>query len=216
MFPVSSVARVLAVVALLSLSACRHDPPVPAVQVPPRVVLTEWPVIGVVEFRGDRGRVEQARFATRHFVEMLHAAQPGARILELGSETRVLAELGRSEMDFETVRALGKRYKIDAVFTGELTISEPKPRVAVGQFWNSVEAAASVRGELTARLFETASGASMWSRVSESSAEVAGLRLAEGLPPNIGAVDPDDATTVVVRRLVDAQSGDFYPTWVQP
>lgn len=197
---------------LLLLMSCRHEP---AVQVPPRVDLMAWPVIGIVEFSAGR-YPELGALATRHFVEMLHAAQPGARILELGSRSKVLGEIQHAEMDFEAVRALGKRYKVDAVFTGELVISEMKPHIAVGQYWDSVHAGASMRGELNARLFETASGASLWSRVSDAAAQVGSFSLAKGAPPSVGAVDPSDASASMVHQLVAEQRYDFYPTWVQP
>jgi hypothetical protein len=198
--------------ALLLLAGCKHEP---AVQVPPRVDLTAWPVIGVVEFGGS-GRPEYGPLATKYFVEMLHAAQPGARILELGSAAKVLAEVRHHELDFEAVRALGKRYAVDAVFTGELVISEMKPHVTVGQLWDSVHAGASVQGALNARLFETASGASLWSHVSDASAPVGSFSMAKGTLPTVGAVDPNDAYAAMVRQLVVGQSYDFYPTWVQP
>jgi hypothetical protein len=205
------VARAALLVALVWLPACQREP---SVQVPPRVDLAAWPVIGIVEF-GGASRAEYSELATRHFVEMLHAAKPGVRILELGSERRVLDEIGRTELDFEAVRALGERYEVDAVFTGELTLSALKPHVNVSQYWDAVRAGAGVRGELTARLFETRSGATLWSRVSNANAEVAHFSLPAGSSPSIGAVDPSDANTLLVRRLVAAQSGDFYPTWVK-
>ena len=156
----------IALALLLFAAGCKHEP---AVQLPPRVELSLWPVVGVVEF-SDTRRPTLGPLATRHFVEMLHAAQPGARVLELGSAQKVLSEIKRTELDFEAVRALGERYKVDAVFLADVAFSEVKPRVAIGQYWDSVSAGASVRGELNTRLYETRSGATLWTRVSSASA----------------------------------------------
>jgi hypothetical protein len=202
----------IALALLLFAAGCKHEP---AVQLPPRVELSLWPVVGVVEFTDTR-RPSLGPLATRHFVEMLHAAQPGARVLELGSAQKVLAEIKRSELDFEAVRALGERYKLDAVFVADVAFSEVKPRVAIGQYWDSVSAGASVRGELRTQLYETRSGATLWTRVSSASADLAHFSMIGGAPPVIGGTDPEDAYAEVVRLMVEYQSGDFYPRWVQP
>ena len=114
-----------------------------SVQMPPRVDLGQWDLIGIVDFGGDDDP-ELASRATGQFVQMLQAAQPGARILELGPEKRILSEVGHEELDFEAMRALGERYEVDAVFTGGLELSNVKPDVRFGESLTSVRAAANV------------------------------------------------------------------------
>lgn len=194
--------------ALLFLQACSH----PQVQVPPRIELSRWPTLGIVEFR-ELAEPELASLATTQFVQMLHAAQPGTPILELGSAARVLAEVGHTELDFEAARAIGERYGVDAIFTGELVFDAPKPRVSVGDAFESVAARADVTGRLAVRLLDARSGASVWSDSSNGSAPVAQFGMAEGTGPVLDVSDPRDARLDLVGSLVYAQRYDFYPSW---
>lgn len=203
----SRVARWLG--ALFVLQGCSHAP---QVEVPARVQLTRWPTLGIVEFRG-AAEPELASLATGQFVQMLHAAQPGTSILELGSAQRVLAEVGHDALDFEAARAIGERYGVDAIFTGELVFDAPKPRVSVGDAFDSVAARADVTGRLAVRLLDGRTGASVWRDSSSATAPVAHFGLAEGAGPVFGVSDPSDARTELVQALVQQQRFDFYPSW---
>lgn len=196
--------------ALLLAQGCASDRV--QVQVPPRVDLAAWPMIGIVEFHGV-AEPELASLATSQFVQMLLAAQPGTRILELGSERRVLAEVGHSELDFSAARAIGEHFGVDAIFTGALVLGAPKPSVLLGQSFESIDARAGVGGRLDVRLLEARSGASVWSGSATASAPVARLGVAEGIGTSFGVSDPRDAYTVVVRLLAQEQRYDFHPTW---
>jgi hypothetical protein len=185
------------------------------VQVPPRLELAAWSTIGIVGFGGDAD-AELAELATGRFLQMLHHAQPGVRILELGPEARLLSELGHSELDFEAIRALGARFGVDALFIGALELSQLKPDVRLSQGLTSVRAAANVNGRLATKLLETRSGASVWSRSAHASANVAriGASTGGGLP-SFRVGDPRDAYAGLVPQLVDQLGHDFYPTWTK-
>ena len=148
--------------AVLGCAVTDTGPP-PEAPTPPRVYLGDWDTIGIVTFEGEVDP-ELAGQATRRFVEMVQAAQPGARIVELGSRGAVLAEVGRDALDFEATRALGRRYGVDALFTGALELASARPRVSLGESDASLRARMDVSGELAARLTETESGALVWSR----------------------------------------------------
>jgi hypothetical protein len=197
--------------ALLLAQGCAHEP-VERVEVPPRVVLASWPTIGIVEFSG-AAEPELATLATSQFLQMLHAAQPGAPIVELGSERRVLDEVHRGELDFEAARAIGKRYGVDAIFVGELVFDSPRGSVNLGQAFESIDASANVTGRLATRLLEARSGATVWSDSSSATAPVARFGLAQGVGPMFGVSDPHDARIDMVRQLVANQRYDFYSTW---
>lgn len=195
-------------IVLLAAGGCASK-----VLVPPRVDLAEWGTIGIVEF--DSGSApELANFATGQFVQMLHEAQPGARILELGSEQQLLAVIDRNELDFEAVRAMGERFRVDAIFTGSLELSSVKPRVRFDEALTSMRAAADVDGRLATRLLETRSGATVWSRSARAAANVArvGMPHRGGLP-SFRVNDPDDVYAGLVPQLVARLRHDFYPTW---
>lgn len=214
---VSRLMRACLLVALLSSIGCatrEHAPEVrvPRVQVPPRLDLADWTTIGIVDF--DCGsNPKLADQATRQFVQMIQAAQPGARILELGDQRRVLAGVGHSELNFEAARALGERYRLDAVFMGALTLDEAKPQVMFGQGFASMRARIDVTGQLLAKLLETNSGALVWSRSSSGKANVASLGLPAAGLPSFGAKDPADARAGLVQSLVGELRYDFYSTW---
>ena len=192
--------------ALFVLQGCSHTP---QVEVPARIQLSRWSTLGIVEFRG-AAEPELASLATSQFVQMLHAAQPGTPILELGSAQPVLAEVGHDALDFEAVRAIGERYAVDAIFTGELVFDAPKPRVSVG---DRIEGVADVTGRLAVRLLDTRTGASVWSDSSSATAPVAHFGMAEGAGPVFGVSDPSDARLDLVQALVQQQRFDFYPSW---
>jgi hypothetical protein len=211
------LAHVCLLGALFVSLGCAGNPPPPRVQVsqvqvPPRLDLGEWGTIGIVEFDGgsDPKLAEQS---TRQFVQMLQAAQPGARILELGDERRVLSKLGHDELDFEAVRAMGERYRVDAVFTGQLELGEVKPKIRFGQALATLRARADVTGQLSARLLETQAGALVWSRSSTAKANVASLGVPTAGLPSFGAQDPSDTHAGLIQQLVGELRYDFYPTW---
>src|SRR5215212_6746934 len=61
------------------------------VAVAPRMDLRPYPVVGIVTFTSNRNDGELDRLATQKFLESVQAAQPGTRVVELGSQQEVLA-----------------------------------------------------------------------------------------------------------------------------
>ncbi len=182
------------------------------VRVPPRLDLAEWPRIGIVQFASS-SEPELAKLATHRFIEMLQAAQPRARVLELGPQGPLLSELGYSQLDWGAVRALGERYDVDAVFAGDFELGDPKPSLRIGHALTSIKARADLSGRLATKLLETGSGATLWSRSSTASANVARVGISAGGLPSLGARDPEEAHTALLHELVAELRYDFYPTW---
>lgn len=184
------------------------------VLVPPRVDLAAYGTIGIIDFH-DRSADEHGHLATRQFVQMLQEAQPGAPILELGSRKQVLARVRRNELDFEAVQAIGEAYRVDALFVGDLVMSQVKPNLRFDGSLTSVKASANINGELDARLMETSAGATVWSRRATSSENVAHVGIpGDGAMPSFGATDPGDVESRLVGRLVSNLSPDFSSRWV--
>jgi hypothetical protein len=196
-------------VLLVLLPACAKK-----VLAPPRVDLGGWRTIGIVEFSGG-GNPELGVQATQEFMEAVHYAQPGVRILELGTQDHVLAEVDSAALDFEAVRALRERYGVDAVFVGRVELGHVKPNLRFGQSFASMEARADLQGEIAARLLETGSGATVWSRTASASRNVARVGVPSTGLPSFGAADPNDLHAGLVRQLVANVSGDFYSHWVK-
>ena len=79
------------------------------VSVPPRMDLTSYGTLGIVEFASNSDRAINAH-ATRQFQEQIQAAQPGTRFIELGSREAVVAALGGRQLDVDALRKIGEKY----------------------------------------------------------------------------------------------------------
>ena len=60
----------------------------------PVIELAKYEVIGLIEFSSESAG-QLGIEATRKFIDNLHGAQPGVRILEIGNQKDILNKLGR-------------------------------------------------------------------------------------------------------------------------
>jgi len=146
---------------VLLLVACARTV---TVALPPQVELAPYPTIGVIEFAAEPGELGAA--ATQKFIGNLHAAQPGLRFLELGRRRELLREVGGADLDYRAIRAIGEKYRVAAVMTGTVELSEVRPDLTVAANLASISAKAKVDGRMSAKLWETTSGATAWSNSS--------------------------------------------------
>jgi hypothetical protein len=178
------------------------------VLVPARIDLSPYQTIGMVEFRSNaEGNLQE--FTSQRFVESVQAAQPGVRILELGREEDVLAALDRPRMDYETIRALADRYEVGAVFVGEMEVTDAKPSVSLSSMLSSLAVNADVEANLTTKLYEARSGATLWTSSARGKENVAHVSLASSQPIRFGASDPEAAYGKLVDALVGDVTQDF-------
>jgi len=207
----------LAVAAALAaaLVGCSHrPPPPPPVLAPPLVELSRLGALGMIEF-GANGSGDLAPLASREFLASLQAAQPGTPVLELGDRERVLAAVGAAGIDPETIRAIGRKYHLDAILVGELTTEEVRPRVSMQQL-DSFSATAEIEGVLSARIFETGRGATLWTTNAKTRAPLAHVAMSPFAMPDFDAREPEQVRTRLVRELVARATDDFQPHWVNP
>jgi hypothetical protein len=151
--------------------------------------------------------------ATRKFIANLHGAQPGIRILELGSLAKVLQEVGHTELDFRAIRAIGEKYGVAAVLTGTIELSEPRTNVNISTSLSSISAKAKVDGRMSATLLETDSGASSWSNSSWGNWTVGGISLSSDGNVNAGYHYPQEKQDQILTALINALNGDFWSTY---
>src|SRR6266850_3134392 len=148
------------VLSLAMLWGCSSTVLVP---VPPRVDLKSYGTLGIVEFGSNSERGINAR-ATRQFQEQIQAAQPGTRFVELGSREELLAAFGGRQLDPAALKKIGEKYGVAAVFLGDIAYSEPRMDVKISDVYKLEGGVrAEVRGEISSRLMETGTGASVWS-----------------------------------------------------
>src|SRR5262249_7832638 len=124
------------------------------VEVPPRVDLRAYPTVGLVAFTSNaNGDLE--RMATQKFLQSVQSAQPGTRVVELGSEADVLSSVGRRSWDAATLRAVKEAHGVDVVVIGRLELEKAKAGIQLSTVWKSLSARADVICSLNARLIET-------------------------------------------------------------
>jgi hypothetical protein len=197
--------------ALVVLSGCAQKV---KVLVPPRVDLGGYGTIGVVEFTSDTDR-ELHGFATQRFVQAMQSAQSGAPVLELGSAERVLKAIGHDELDFEAIRAIGEKYRVDTVLTGQLGVTEVKPRLQLSTALDALNVEARVEASLAVKLQDANSGATRWTRSAQGSKTVAQASVTKHGTKRLDASDPEDAYGGLVAWLVNQVTDDFRPHWTK-
>jgi hypothetical protein len=196
----------LAVAALLA--ACSRTVVVP---VPAKMDLKGYGPVGIVDFSSNSEQALSAR-ATRQFQEAIQSAQPGTRFIELGERQSVLAAVGARQLDPEALRKIGEKYRVNAVFVGDIAYSEPRTDVKIADL-TKLEGAVrtEVRGDISSRLLETSSGASVWSSSAWSRRQLGAVNVSaeRGVSGGISKSDPRDE---MLAALVHNLTHDFRPS----
>ena len=197
---------------LLALGGCSSNTVL--VSVPPRMPLQSFGTLGLVEFDAN-ARPDIGAQTTREFESHLHAAQPGTRIVELGSRESLLASVGGRQLDAQTLRRIGEKYGVDAIFVGSLTYSEPKTDVQLTDL-SRLEGGVrvDVRGDISSRLVETRSGASVWSSSAWARRSLGKVSVSadQGVSGGVRNGDPREE---MVPTLVYHLTEDFRPSTVR-
>ena len=192
------------------LTGCTHKQ---KVMVPPRIVLTPFNNIGIIDFSSNvNDRLQQT--VTQKFMQRIQSAQPGVRFLELGPMAPILTSFGADHLNPDILMALAGKYHVNAVFTGHLEISEVKPKIRWNAVATSVKAEAYLEGMLTVRLLESGSGAILWTNSSAAKKSVAAISLNRNGPVGVSINDPEAKYGHLVRELVYSCTNDFFPYYV--
>jgi hypothetical protein len=193
------------------LCACSRTVVVP---VPPRVDLKGYGTLGIVEFASNSDRAINAH-ATRQFQEQVQSAQPGTRFIELGSREAVLAAVGAREMDPDALRRIGQKYGVAAVFLGDVAYSEPRTDIKVTDIYKLEGGVRSeLRGDISSRLLETGSGASIWTRSAWAKRQLGAVSVSaeRGVSGGMSGSNPRED---MVPSLVYQVTHDFRPSTVR-
>lgn len=202
--------RRFAVAGLLALLASCASKTV-LVEVPPQVDMGVYPITGIVEFAANADEAIAQR-ATRRFQESVQHAQPGTRFIELGTREQVLAAVGARELDAQAVRKIGQKYGVAALFLGEITYSDPKIEV-IGFDPAKLQGAvkAELKGDMSSRLMETNSGASVWSSSSWAKRQLGSVRVSADVSVN-ARMSQSNPRDEMVPDMVYHLTHDFRPT----
>jgi hypothetical protein len=205
--------RTAGVALLLSLAMLWGCSRTVLVPVPPRVALNNHGTLGVVEFASNAAPAINAQ-ATREFEARIHAAQPGTRLVELGSREAVLAAVGSRQFDADAVRRIGEKYGVNAIFLGEITFAE-KTDVNLTDI-SKLEGGARtvVRGDISSKLVETRTGASVWSSSAWATRQVGRVNVSAERGVS-GAARSSNHREQMVPTLLFHLTQDFRPSTVR-
>lgn len=171
------------------------------VAIPPRVDLRAYPTVGLVTFASN-AKGDLDRMSTQKFLRAVQIAQPGARVIELGPEAAVLASVQRPAWDAAALRAMKERHGVDVVVVGRLHVEQAKPDVRLSTVLKKLSVRSDVNAALSARLFETGSGATMWTDASQVTSNVASASFDSRGNGHFGASDAEAAYGEMVDELV--------------
>jgi hypothetical protein len=193
---------------VIFISSCSHTV---KVLVPPRIELKNYETVGLIQFSSNaKGNLQP--FVTQKFLQSVQSAQPGIRVLELGPESAVLESVQHPQMDIEAVKAIGQKYNVKGLITGDLKITDVKPKLQVLNIIKSMGVQAEIQAALTVRLFETQSGATIWTRSSNDRQTVGHVSLTAGII-DFSAKDPEEAYGELTKSLVYRITNDFWSHW---
>lgn len=200
--------RLLAFLVVAVLCGCAKTVVVP---VAPRVDLKPYGTIGIIEFASNAERATGVH-ATRQFQEQVQEAQPGTRFLELGTRAVVLAAVDSKELDPATLRKIGQMYRVNAVFLGDVVYADPTTDIKLSDI-SRLEGGVrtELRGDLSIRLFETSTGASVWTRSAWAKRQLSNFRVSaeQGVSGSVSKTNPRED---MVPSLIFQLTHDFRPS----
>ena len=184
------------------------------VPVPPRMDLKSYGTLGIVELASNSDPAIN-NYATQQFQEHVQGAYPGTPILELGNREAVLAAVGATQFDEDAITKIGKKYGVTAVFLGDIVYSEPKTNIRLTDI-NKLEGGVrtEVRGDMSTKLMETQSGASVWSSSAWAKRQIGSVSLStkRGVSATVGDSNPrKDMVPALILHLTQ----DFRPKLVR-
>jgi hypothetical protein len=200
---------IVATLLTLAIQGCTQR-----VLAPPRIDLKKHEVIGIIEFDCS-GKGELGPFLTHRFVDAARRDQELVRIISLGTKAHVLADIGQSRLDQNAFKPIGQKYQIKTVFTGDVVVSDVKPSVAIGHRLTYFGVSADVDATLNAQMFETDTGASLWSRSARAIQRIGGVEIFGDKSFRFDADDPENAYGQLADSLVEAVTHDFQCHWIR-
>jgi hypothetical protein len=190
----------------------------PKVMIPPKIDLTRYHRVGVVGFDCNAdGKMDEC--FTRSFLLRIRSYQKDARIIDLDGQKNVLESVQSGQIDPETIRAIGRQYDVSAVFTGKLQVMEIQPLLVLGP-WGprpvsghtmilGREAKAVVKVRVSARLWETETGAAIWSTSARGEEMVHQVKVRWDGTVDFDARDLPEAFSDLIRPLIQRMCADF-------
>jgi hypothetical protein len=106
------------------------------VTIPPRLELGQFERAALATFTVENAKGTLHELATRRFAEHVLAASRDVEVLEIGSVTPVLQQVGESQFGPQAAKAIGMSHDVPVVFAGHLKVSNAK--ASGGSRWASI------------------------------------------------------------------------------
>jgi len=179
--------------------------------VPPSVDLTQMGTIGLVTLKAAEAKGDLDAVATQDFLEEVTAAQR-VPVVELGPSETVLAGLGKTAFDRETVLALGQKHGVNAFFAGEIGLTKVKPQLDLAApLSKTLFAHTAMNMTVKVRLVSTKNGATLWTNSATREITLGSVGIEGGIP--VFAVrDKNAALNDLLRQVMYQMTWDFRPT----
>lgn len=196
------------VLATILTGGCAHYA---TVEYPPVVELRNIETVGIVNFEVLEGDPAISEDATQRFIAAVQRAQPGTRVLELGTKQEVLAKVAARQLDLAAIQAIGKFFSVGAIISGSVTVKSPRPQVHVASLTN-VSASLKVDASMKALLRDTERGATLWTNGASGTWKLGGVT-ATGIKVGGGMADPAHKHAQIMAELVHVTTNDFRPAF---
>ena len=178
------------------------------VLIPPKVDLAQFRTIGIIEFSSNAEK-DLNRYVTQRYMQTVQSAQPGVRFLELGSRKHLLRSAQHDQLDYNTIKSIARKHNVDAIMSGHLKVSKMKPKIRLSSVLESMKAKVEVEALLSTRIWETESGATVWTNSSFAKDSVANFSAGKKGAVSFGIRDPEDKYGKIVPVLVNRNTYDF-------
>ena len=200
------------ILGLLWLGGCASTRTI-KIFVPSSIVLKEYGTIGIIDFDSNADYTIN-KYATQLFREYVQKAQPGVPFLELGTQREVLANIGATQLNAQTIQKIGEVYHVDAVFIGDLIFSAVKTDFDISQALHlKASMKTSMDATLTVRLELVRNGATVWSRSSSYARTLSRLGIQKG---SVSYSDNSaDAQRKLLPDMIDEVVCDFRGRYVK-
>jgi hypothetical protein len=163
--------------------------------------------VGVIDFAAGHGPTGAA--TARLFLDAVRALQPEATLVELGPRDEVLASVHGTSLAPETIGAIGRRHRVDALLVGELESAPADPREVERRLRQSDEVA--VEASLRLRIHETHHGLPIWSAQVSGQRPLTRVRVNAWGSKRLEVGHLDEVRLALARELAVEASADFEP-----
>ena len=182
---------------------------------PPSLDLAQYGRLGMITF-SDNAPQSVAEYSTELFQNRIQSAQTGIPIVELGTKQKVLQSIGSDQLDLEAMQKIGQRYKVSAVFIGDINYSDVKTDVKLEDIVElKANVSSTLHATLSVKLYETEGGAVIWSNSTSWNRKLSKVSVDKNAGVSVATNGYDDAYKKLIPDMVWDVTHDFRGRYVR-